>query len=166
MRYWITIYNPIPISSFNEESFFKAITQSDYHTLCEQYGLSEDLVKPSMPLLSITHSPAKGDLFFFLKYDRGSVKSLPVYRWSSESEKGRALLAEALNRAASDRLSEALVKTQEILGIEVEESQLEDLGLLLAYEMARWAMHQGGGVMFGLDGAWYRLNRFQAFLEV
>jgi hypothetical protein len=166
MRYWITVYNPIPMSGFDEGSFIKAITQSDYHTLCEQYGLDEALIAPEIPPLSIAYPPHAGNLFFFMEYGVDRAASLAMYRWSSASDTGRVLLSEALGHVASERLSGALMAAQNIWGIEVEKFQLEDLGLLLAYEIARWAMHQGGGVMCGLDGFWYRLNRHQAFIPV
>ncbi len=166
MCYWITIYNPLPMSGFDEESFIKAITQSDYHTLCEQYGLDAALIAPAIHSLSVTYPPRAGSLFFFLHYGIDHAASLAMYRWSSASDTGRVLQSEALNHVASERFSGALMAAQEIWGITVEKHQLEDLGLLLAYEMARWAMHQGDGVMYGLDGLWYRLNPYQAFIPV
>ena len=39
-------------------------------------------------------------------------------------------------------------------------------GILLAYEVARWAANLRKGLIYGLDGTWYRLNRHQAFIPL
>ena len=50
--------------------------------------------------------------------------------------------------------------------VALQDEQLTDMGLLLAYEVARWIAHQGSGIVLGLDAAWYRLNEHQAFIPL
>jgi hypothetical protein len=59
-----------------------------------------------------------------------------------------------------------LMQVQAVYMIELLETQLTDMGLLLAYEFARWAAQRGSGIVLGLDGVWYRLNAHQAFIPL
>jgi hypothetical protein len=59
-----------------------------------------------------------------------------------------------------------LNSTNFLIEIELMEHQLSNMGLLLAYEAARWAAFKGGGIIFGLDRTWYRLNQYNAFLPL
>jgi hypothetical protein len=50
--------------------------------------------------------------------------------------------------------------------VELARLQSSDLGILLAYELARWISFKGTGLIYALDGVWYRLNAHKAFLPV
>jgi hypothetical protein len=60
----------------------------------------------------------------------------------------------------------ALAHTAQVVAVSLEADQLQDLGLLLGYELARWAAVQGQGIMRALDSRWYRLNAYKAFLPL
>jgi hypothetical protein len=68
--------------------------------------------------------------------------------------------------SAPESVRKALSAAVQIVSVELDADQLQDLGLLLGYELARWAAVRGKGVMLGLDGRWYRLNAFKAFLPL
>ncbi len=166
MTYWITIYNRQDLGRLKESDFIASITQSDYHTLCEQYDLDENLIAPALSHLRLLKDPGETSSFFLLRYGPEGKRPLVVNRWTVDSEVGQAILGEAMDRASSDGIRARLKATNQILTIALAYSQLQNMGLLLGYEIARWSAWQGEGIMEGLDGLWYRLNRHQAFLPI
>lgn len=166
MTYWITVYNPRPVAAphFDEAAFLEAITRADFSTLCEQYGLEGALIAPGLEHLRLVREPHAAESFFLLRYGPEKHRPIVVERWETAGDDGKAILAEALDRAPGAAVRSRLENTVEILALALGASQVEDLGLVLAYEIARWAAGQGGGVIEGLDGGWYHLNRHQAFL--
>lgn len=166
MSDWILVFNQNPIEKINCESLLKAVTASNFGTLCHQYDLDTGLIQPAMQNLEILQTDGTTPFVYLLRYRPKGQCPLRVYRWGVNEETGRALLTQALTEADLAAVRKALSKTVQIMGIELKKEQLEDLGLLLGYELARWAADQGGGILRGLDGIWYRLNRHAAFIPM
>jgi len=166
MSYWILVFNPQPIDEINPEELSAALTRSNFHTLCKQYELNAAMIEPALENLSVKIAPEAAALAFLLNYQSETEPSIPVYCWPARSEKGTELLAKALAAADSIAVFGLLHRCSQIIGIELSSVQLQDMGLLLGYEIARWAADSGGGLVRGLDGIWYRLNRHLAFLTL
>ncbi len=166
MSYWITVYNTRSLGVFSEEEFLNAITQSDYETLCEQYGIDPRYIKPGLAGLQLRKATPSVSSFFTLSYGAAYQRPLVIDLWETSQSSGESMLQEAVERAGAEMIHKHLRNCVAIVTIELSRRQLFDLGLLLGYEIARWAASQGQGIMEGLDGAWYRLNRYQAFLPL
>lgn len=166
MSYWILVFNPKAIHEIDPERLVAALTRSNFTTLCGQYGLDPALIAPALEALSVRIAPETTELAFLLRYCPEGVPPIGVYRWSAGSDKGAELVSRAFADSAPESACSHLQAASQIIGIELSSAQLQDLGLLLGYEIARWAAEQGGGIIRGLDGAWYRLNRHLAFLPM
>jgi hypothetical protein len=66
----------------------------------------------------------------------------------------------------SANIKEHLDAANFLVEIELMQHQLLNMGLLIAYEAARWAAFKGAGIIFGLDRTWYHLNQYRAFLPL
>lgn len=166
MAYWIMIFNQMSIEVVDEDKLLAAITESNYHTLCAQYKLDPALIETALMNLSVICAGGCMSPFFVVKYQPEGKRSLVVYRWAAESATGRTLLTQAKAELQNDSGEELLSQTQQIIGIELGVGQLQDMGLLFAYELARWAAFEGGGMMRGIDGMWYRMNKYKAFIPL
>lgn len=158
MPFSIRVFNSIPLAPINPREILAAITESNYYTLCGQYGLSPALISPSLARLGVLAAPDSEAPFFTVVYRQDGERPLvvTVQDWDGNYSGG----------APSPGLQVALVNAVQVVSIELAEDQLQDLGLLLGYEVARWAAVRGKGIMRALDGRWYRLNRHKAFLPV
>ncbi|MDY6867720.1 MAG: hypothetical protein SVT56_07425 [Chloroflexota bacterium] len=165
MSYWIHIFNQQLIGDIDSENIKAAITTSNFHTLCEQYQLDPGSIKPALENLDIIKAPVELPLMFLLRYRREDGSPIPVYQWAVDSQAGAEMLNATLERAKG-AIKERLVTTSNIVAVELCKSQLQDMGLLLGYELARWAAEQGNGLIYGLDAEWYYLNRHQAFIPI
>lgn len=166
MNYWILIFNQQVMGTVNEEQFLQTITASNYETLCRQYGLSALMIEPALANLKVVLAPGGFSLFFLLHYHPQEQRPIVGYQWDSDQGYAEALIRHAVDDTQSNAVKNHLPQTQFIFGIELAQSQLRDMGLLLAYEVARWAADEGQGIIRGLDGNWYRLNQHKAFVPI
>ena len=89
-----------------------------------------------------------------------------VTAWDVVVEAGSQLLEEIIKDCDSPVIVRNLEETSFIYCVELVATQLGDMGLLLAYELARWIAQRGEGLVLGLDRTWYRLNVYQAFIPI
>lgn len=166
MSYWILVFNQRTIHEIDPKMLIAALTRSNFNTLCRQYKLDLSQIKPALENLSIQLAPEGTALAFLLSYRPVGGPPTAIYHWPAGGEKGKALLAQALTDSGPGIVSGHLQICSQIIGIELSSAQLQDMGLLLGYEVARWAAEQGKGIVRGLDGIWYRLNSHLAFLPI
>lgn len=166
MKHGIVIFNPHETGQIDREALLDSIKGSSFKTLCEQYGLDTSLIEPALQHLDLILPTGENTPFFQLKYQASDRPPIMVYCWPAGSQSGRWLLKRGLSNAPNRQIKASLEVIKQVFVIEITTSQLEDLGLLLAYELARWVASQGNGILVGLDGKWYRLNRHQAFIPI
>jgi hypothetical protein len=162
--YSISVFNTEQIKKIDPQEILAAVTSSNYYTLCAQYGLDPALIEPTLAALKAVIGGQEPGDYFALEYRPPGRRPIFVHLLNLSD-----LGLEELNRlriGAPQAISEKLRKIKQIVRIELGEDQLKDLGLLLGYELARWAAESGEGVVYGLDGKWYRLNQYKAFLPV
>ena len=159
----IRVFNSRPVGPLKPHEILAAITESNYQTLWQAVwiGSGIDCAWPG----TFGGSGGAGC---------GSNRSSPwsIARDGEASDRGffSRLGFKTRSRWKADRRQRPCRRhswsTVQLVSIELAEDQLQDLGLLLAYELARWAAVQGRGVIQALDGRWYRLNAHKAFLPV
>lgn len=158
MPFVIRVFNTQLIAAIDPNEILAAITESNYQTLCQQYGLDPALIAPGLARLGVLTAPDKAAPFFTIVYRQNGERPLVVslQDWAPVE----------LETRPSEPLREVFSRSVQLVSIELGEDQLRDLGLLLAYEVARWAAVEGRGIIQGLDGRWYRLSAHKAFLPV
>jgi len=166
MSYWIRIFNQQPIVKITPVIVRAAITASNFHTLCEQYQVDQELIQPTLANLEIIQTSEDLPILFLLRYHQDDGYPIWVYQWNVSGQPGEEMLDAALERAEVSEVRLSLANIAYIVAVELLESQLQDLGLLLGYEIARWAGDQGKGIVYGLDREWYRLNGNLAFIPI
>jgi hypothetical protein len=164
VTYSILVFNrkTIPVSTINSAAVLAAVTESNYQTLCRQYGLDPALIAPARENLRLVGPSRESDVFFALVY--GPAGQRPVIAHLIDPDKSLWVDLAPLLADAPEGLEPVSREAVELVRIDLGRAQLADMGLLLAYELARWAAACGDGVVRGLDGRWYRLNRHRAFL--
>lgn len=159
MAFLIHVFNTVAIEKVHPQEILAAITESNYRTLCRQYGLDPDLIDEARANLRVLAAPEAAAPFLTLAYRPGGVRPVVVHFQDRGEISGRL-------PSAPESVRKTLSAAVQIVSVELDADQLQDLGLLLGYELARWAAVRGKGVMLGLDGRWYRLNAFKAFLPL
>lgn len=162
----ILIFKPQPLHEFSPGNLLEALKAVSYKTLCRQYGLDPALIALALAHLAVESAKGGGVPYFLVRYQPATQPPIIVSRWDIaevwENADRTKEIFDALPLTARDQLSQ----TRVIYRVALEVSQLSNLGLLLAYEIARWTAGRGRGFVYGLDGVWYRLNAHQAFIPL
>ncbi|MFW5713474.1 MAG: hypothetical protein ACOCYU_02260 [Brevefilum sp.] len=163
-NYWIQVYNNQRIGNLLEQDLVEFLLEANFDSLCSQYGVDEGLIVPALSQLELKGALEGVTPFYVLKYRSEDQSPLIINQWDTDEKVGTDLLGEALIHVNQPRLKDSLRDTWEILVLSLQPDQLVDFGLVLAYEVVRWAAYKGQGLVYGLDGVWYRMNRHQAFV--
>jgi len=166
MPYWILIFNQHNLPEINPDALLWDLKAVHFSTLCRQYGLDPALIVSAEAHLAVEHAETGRVPYFIVRYLPKHQPPLVVRRWDAADFWQESGLAKKVGAFLPSALREQLTHARAVYGVAVENAHLSDLGLLLAYELARWLAHRGTGIVYGLDGAWYRLNTHQAFIPV
>ena len=160
----IIVFNQKTMDFIDEKALLETVSRSNFRSLCEQYGLDTALIAPALIHLKLLKTSIQIAPFFLLKYQLEEHRPIVIYQWDCQTKEGSRILSHARQHCESDRVRQCLDATNAITLISLSESQLEDIGLLLAYEAARWFAEQGRGILCDVHGDWYYLNEHAAFL--
>ena len=166
VQHWIVVCNQDRAERFDEAGLTKALRGASLATLCKQFGLNSSLVAPALEHLRLEIVPADIAPFYALHYQAGRRQPILIQRWDVSRVDGSAVLDSYLDKSQSQVLTAHLGVTRQIWGVAILHAHLRDIGLVLAYEIARWIAAQGRGIVRGLDGCWYRLNCYNAYVPL
>jgi hypothetical protein len=156
MLAWITIYCPVQIDDIAPDRLAEEILLNDFEALASDYKIKQSLVAPSLELLQA--EAKESDLWFWYKEDR-SLRPVIVQRWTDSEQVDAEVRAarEVVERQSSEsmpQISAMLEKTVAVVGIEIGLEQRQDMGIVFAYEIARWFGEHREGLILGDDGGW------------
>jgi len=168
MAWWLTVYCRRPVSALTPQQLLAGLRDQDreapagvdYWTLAEHFGIEDEaVVDAALDVLRVRDASATGLDQLELSYrPDADARPIVVHCWTEpervaeeleEAQEGRSPPPEALPR---------LRATKEIVGIELGFSQLEDMGIVLAYELARWLVQKGKGLVVDDDDCWMTVD--------
>ena len=164
--YWILIFNRERIDRIDKDRLINALKLANHETLCAQYIVDQALIPDALQHLRLVTAQPGNTSIGALHYELGERRPLIIYLWDVSRAAGSDLLTNLIKSNLSGDLMMQIRETQQIIGIQIMSQQLKDMGLVFGYEIARWMADQGQGLVRGLDGGWYCLNRYRAFLPL
>lgn len=166
VQYWILVFNRVRRDKLDKGGLERALKRASLTTLCEQYRLDGALIAPALVHLELITDMAGEVPYSTLYYGAEGSRPIFIQRWDAKQDDGAIMLAAHLEKSHSEVLTGHFTETRQIWGISLLPAQLREMGLVLAYEVGRYLAVQGRGLVYGLDGVWYRLNRHEAFLPL
>ncbi len=160
MACWITVYCRASVASLSAEQLLAGITDKDpsasagvdYQTLAESYDLDDSLALVALERLAITPL-GESPLDVSLTYEPGARPI--VVHWTDAAERIRVELEEARElRRPPPWALERFSSVREIVMIELGFSQLESMGIVFAFELARYLAQKGDGFIVDDDKRW------------
>lgn len=157
MPAWITIYCRKSLAPLEAEQVRAGLRDQDpsasaggdYLMLAEARGVPEELVKPALALLRVTGQ----GLDLEVQY-REAGRPIVTHHWVSAERVKEELDEAAEVRAPPESVRARLSETTEIVALELGFSMLEDMGVVLAYELARYLAQKGDGLIVDDDNLW------------
>lgn len=155
MPAWISVYCAQPIGQIALDTLSDEIAGNDFWTLAEQYDVDECLVDPALAALrfeSMNHG-------FRMHYRCGDERPLVIHFWETSGQVEEEILEvlEVLKNAPGAnalRISRHMQHVKSVVGIELGVSQLHDMGIVFAYEIARWFGTHRSGFIKSYDDNW------------
>lgn len=167
MSYWMMVLCPTEINIIDQKGLVDALRAANYRSLCSQYSVDPALIRPTLKKLDLLAPPNFNVAnYFVLKYQAERQNPLVIQRLSVDEGSRLQLIQSLIGNNISLVLNTEFNKTRTIFWVELTRSQLGGMGIVLAYEVARWILETYGGILRGLDGSWYRLNAHSAFLVI
>jgi hypothetical protein len=163
MAWWLTVYCRKPVSALAPAELLAGLRDEDrsapagvdYWTLAEHFGIEDEaVVDAALDVLRVRGDDAKGlgcEVYYRPEAD---ARPIVVHCWTEPERVAEELEEAEEGRAPPTGVLPRLRATKEIVGIELGFSQLEDMGIVLAYELARWLAQKGDGLVVDDDDCW------------
>lgn len=156
MAWWLTVYCRRPVSTISAKQLETLISGADYFTLAEDYDVDDALVSPAVKALTVSQD---------LEVSFGDARPIVVHLWKDAGRVAEELAEMHQVRSPPASQLERLETTKEIVGIELGFSHLENMGVVIAYEIARHLAQLGEGLIVDDDDRWQVVDD-GAFVEL
>lgn len=168
MPYWITVYCRTPVSSLTPTELLagicgedpSALAGVDYWTFAEGFGIEdEEVVDAALDVLRVRPGRERGLECEVCYQPELDARPIVVHCWSEPERVAEEIHEAEENRSPPSAAIERLRASREVVGLELGISQLEDMGIVIAYEIARWLAQKGDGLVADDDDQWFRIER-------
>jgi len=171
MPAWIAVYCQKSVAHISPDQLLAEISKADLATLAEDYNVAEEQVKPARANLHIQAALQTKFDIYKLHYRTPEQRPVAIRRSAAPatvSEEVREALErlEGKQGTAADKLRGHLGQVTEVISVELGWSQLKDMGIVLAYEVARSVAQVGEGYIRDDDGAWSYVDATGAFVPI
>lgn len=166
MAWWLTVYCRESVAGLADEQLAAGLRGGDpdapagvdYLTLAEDYDLDEHEVEAALEQLAIVRV-GDGPLDVELRYrPEADARPIVVHRWHEPARVAEEIEEAFDNREPPDEAHAWLRACREVVGIELGFSQLDDMGLVIACELARYLAQKGDGVIVDDEGEWFAVE--------
>lgn len=173
MPIWVTVYCRKSLSSMTPQQLLDGIQGNDpstpagvdYWALAEDYGIDDELVDDALASLSVS-ALRGGDDGYEVHYGGAGERPLAVRRWH-HPERVAEEIREIVEQA--DRHPEEAGRrvraSREVIGVEMGAGHLNDMGVVIAYEVARYLAQKGDGLILTDEERWLEVRQ-GAFLPL
>jgi hypothetical protein len=163
MAWWLTVYCRKRVESPDPAEIAAGLRGEDpggragldYLGLAAEHGIDEAKAKAAIAALSVFPID-EGPFDLEVRYsNEPEARPIFVHGWSG-TERVAEEIREAVENREPPKSTLARVKAaKQVIGIELGYSQLRDMGLVIAIELARWLAQKGDGVFVDDDGEWF-----------
>jgi hypothetical protein len=164
----ISVYCQKTIAHITPEMILAGISTVDFYTDANAYGI-EDLsfVEAALIHLKVT-TQQPGFQQYTLHYRPSGSRQVEIRRRKSADEviRDRTETLEQLTLKSpllAHRLREPLNQTIDIVQFSLTSEQLEDMAIVLSYEVAHWFAKIGGGYLRDDRGEWWTIDEDGCF---
>ena len=153
MLSWITAYCPENIDDVTPESL-STIRDNDFWTLAEDYDVADELVSPALKLFKIEEAQDGYQLI----YRPDGERQLAIRCWASPDRIDEEISeAKKSIGGSSSAMAESIAATMAVVAIELGAIQMTDMGIVIAYEVARWFGGHKNALIKSVDDDWSKI---------
>jgi hypothetical protein len=170
MAYWITVYCRVMVAPATPQQLLdgiqggdqSALAGVDYATLAEDYGLAEADAARAQSALNV--EALESNCNYQVTY--GAAEQPLIVRLWRDPTRLEQEIAEITERAGKHPVEAVqwVRSSTAVVAIELTMSQIRDMGIVIAYEIARYVAQRFEGLILTDDERWLRVmnGMFQA----
>lgn len=165
MATWFTIYCTRSVYHVTASDFVSALSAVDFYTVAEGFDIDdEEVIGKALSQLDVKPTLDR-DIRFEVCYRLSKLRPLRVHMWTLR-DRVQQELAEAREEYLTGRtgpgVSQVCSKLSEVIEIAAVElgiSQLEDMGLVIASQIAEYLARVGAGIIRDPGNEWWAIQR-------
>ncbi len=164
MAAWLSVYCSRPASHLTADDLLAGLGDVDFLTVAEGFGIEdEDVVHRALSLLRIEPVSEPEGARFRLRYRPARFRPVFIH-FSTEAGQVQTLREEALEELEGKK-SKGLKRVQahfsrvvEVAALELGWGQLEDMGIVLAGQVAEYLAAVGEGLICDQNDDWWAVE--------
>ena len=162
MASWVTVYCTRSVASVTAGDLVSLLNDLDLYTIAEGFGIEdeEEVVDHALAHLRIEPVSKSEGVKFAIRYKPGKVRPIHLHLWNeptrvqTEREEALELLKQVKGRPAAG-MRRRVAQCVEIVALELGLTQLEDVGLVLAVQIAEFLAGEGAGLLRDQNDDWW-----------
>jgi hypothetical protein len=166
MASWFTVYCTRSVSHVTAEDITAALDAVDFYTVSEGFGIEDEaVVEQALSLLRVEPVADSPEIRFRIRYRPSQFRPLFVHLWT-DVERVRQELTEVEAEYLSGRsgrgvnqVRKELSAVVEVVAVELGMGQLEDMGLVIAGQIAEYFAGLGTGPIRDTGDEWWAVKR-------
>jgi hypothetical protein len=159
---WFTVYCTRTVQQITAADIQAALGAVDFFTVAEGFGIEDEAaVERAMSALRVESASGGLGEWFEVRYRPAKYRPLVVYRWA-ESARVREELAETEENYLAGRrgrgvstIRKALAGVDEVVAVELGLVHLEDMGLVIAGQVAEYLAGIAAGPIRDTGDKWW-----------
>jgi hypothetical protein len=151
---WLTVYCTRSVARITASDLVAALGAADLHMSAEAFGIDdESVVDDALAQLRIESIAGLADVRFRLTYAADNRPVL-IHLCDDPVEE----LEEALEEVQDERVRACVQQAVEVVMVELRPSQLEDMGIILAEQVAETFASAGRGLVRDENDDWWAVE--------
>lgn len=161
MAAWLTVYCTRSVANITADDLVSFLDDLDLYTIAEEFGIEneEEVVDRALSHLRIEPVSKPKGVKFAIRYKPSKVRPVFFHLWNDsrrvQTEREEAL--EKLNNVSGRpvaRMRRQIANCVEVVALELGLMQLEDMGLVLAAQIAEFISSAGAGLLCDQNDDW------------
>jgi hypothetical protein len=166
MAAWLTVYCCRSVNHIKADELLTLLRNlEDPYTLAEGFGIEdEEVVDRALAHLRLESVSEPEGVKFALRYKARNTRPVYFHHWRAK-KRVRVERAEALERLEGatgrnvTRVRNHIAKCVDVVALELGWNQLEDMGMVLAGQIAEFLAIEGNGLILDQNDDWWAMKR-------
>jgi hypothetical protein len=171
MAEYLTVYCTRSVAAITPDDFLERIGRFDFYTLAEGFGIDDEaVVDQALRALKVEPASSDGE-WFEVHYATEGLRPILVHRWTdpervqTEREEAKEFVEDAKGAGVKTVLSH-LGKVTEVVAFEMKWSALENMGVVIAGNLAEYLAEVGDGLIRDQNDDWWGVKKRVPYLLV
>ena len=165
MAAWLTTYCSKSVEHVTADDLISLLNDLDLYTIAEQFDIEneEEVVNRALAHLRIEPVSKPKGVKFAMRYKPGNTRPIHLHLWNdvkrvrTECDEALELLKDVKGRPVAG-MHRRLANCVEVVALKLGLIQLEDLGLVLAAQIAEFLSAEGAGVIRDQNDDWWAMQ--------